>query len=54
MSTPKVNAWYGWLPDRPDFRDKLYAAIAGAGIKDAAMDRASDTQMKGWRRRQDG
>jgi C1A family cysteine protease len=28
MPTPKVNAWYGWTPDRPDFRDKLYAAIA--------------------------
>jgi len=25
---PKVNAWYGWLPDRPDQRDRLYAAIA--------------------------
>ncbi len=24
----KVNAWYGWLPDRPDHRDKLYTAIA--------------------------
>lgn len=24
----KVNAWYGWMPDRPDHRDKLYAAIA--------------------------
>ncbi len=23
-----VNAWYGWLPDRPDQRDKLYSAIA--------------------------
>ncbi len=29
MSIPKhINAWYGWLPDRPDHRDKLYAAIA--------------------------
>ena len=28
MPTPKVNAWYGWVPDRPDYRDKLYAAIA--------------------------
>ena len=29
MNTPaKVNAWYGWLPDRPDQRDRLYAAIA--------------------------
>jgi len=24
----KPNAWYGWVPDRPDHRDKLYAAIA--------------------------
>ena len=24
----KVNAWYGWMPDRPDHRDKLYSAIA--------------------------
>ncbi len=24
----KVNSWYGWLPDRPDHRDKLYSAIA--------------------------
>ena len=24
----KVNSWYGWLPDRPDHRDLLYAAIA--------------------------
>lgn len=24
----KVNSWYGWLPDRPDQRDKYYAAIA--------------------------
>jgi len=24
----KVNSWYGWLPDRPDQRDLLYAAIA--------------------------
>jgi C1A family cysteine protease len=28
MPTSKVNAWYGWVPDRPDHRDKLYAAIA--------------------------
>jgi C1A family cysteine protease len=29
MNKPsKVNSWYGWMPDRPDFRDKLYAAIA--------------------------
>jgi C1A family cysteine protease len=24
----KVNAWYGWIPDLPDYRDKLYSAIA--------------------------
>src|SRR5881394_1387171 len=30
MPISKVNAWYGWLPDRPDHRDKLYAAIARA------------------------
>ena len=23
-----INAWYGWVPDRPDQRDQLYAAIA--------------------------
>jgi C1A family cysteine protease len=23
-----LNAWYGWVPDRPDYRDKLYVAIA--------------------------
>src|SRR5882762_1523343 len=29
MSKPnKVISWYGWLPDLPDHRDKLYAAIA--------------------------
>lgn len=29
MSTRStVNRWYGWVPDRPDHRDKLYAAIA--------------------------
>ncbi len=28
MSKSQINAWYGWLPDRPDHRDKLYAAIA--------------------------
>jgi hypothetical protein len=27
-SAPHINAWYGWLPDRPDQRDQLYAAIA--------------------------
>jgi len=24
----KINAWYGWVPDRPDQRDRLYSAIA--------------------------
>ena len=29
MSKPiNVNQWYGWTPDRPDQRDKLYSAIA--------------------------
>jgi C1A family cysteine protease len=28
MQRTKVNSWYGWLPDRPDFRDKLYTTIA--------------------------
>jgi len=28
MRTLKVNAWYGWVPDQPDYRDKLYSAIA--------------------------
>lgn len=28
MKNKKINAWYGWVPDRPDFRDKLYSAIA--------------------------
>ncbi len=28
MSKSKQNAWYGWVPDRPDYRDKLYASIA--------------------------
>jgi C1A family cysteine protease len=23
-----INAWYGWVPDRPDHRDQLYSAIA--------------------------
>jgi C1A family cysteine protease len=26
--TNKINAWYGWTADRPDQRDRLYAAIA--------------------------
>ena len=28
MKKSKINAWYGWVPDRPDFRDKLYASIS--------------------------
>jgi C1A family cysteine protease len=29
MSTPsRINSWYGWTPDRPDHRDRLYSAIA--------------------------
>ncbi len=28
MTKSKINAWYGWVPDRPDQRDKLYSAIA--------------------------
>jgi C1A family cysteine protease len=28
MSKQKVNAWYGWVPDLPDHRDKLYSSIA--------------------------
>ena len=28
MSKQKVNAWYGWVPDLPDHRDKLYSTIA--------------------------
>jgi C1A family cysteine protease len=28
MSKSQINSWYGWVADRPDFRDKLYAAIA--------------------------
>ena len=29
MNKPnKILAWYGWMPDLPDQRDKLYAAIA--------------------------
>lgn len=30
MKKSKVNSGYGWVPDRPDFRDKLYANIAAA------------------------
>ncbi len=28
MPTSKINQWYGWVPDRPDHRDQLYATIA--------------------------
>ena len=28
MAKSNINSWYGWVPDRPDHRDKLYAAIA--------------------------
>lgn len=28
MSKSKQNASYGWVPDRPDYRDKLYTSIA--------------------------
>ena len=28
MPASKVNSWYGWVPDQPDYRDKLYATIA--------------------------
>jgi C1A family cysteine protease len=28
MKKSKINSWYGWVPDRPDQRDKLYSAIA--------------------------
>ncbi len=28
MPKSKINSWYGWVPDRPDYRDKLYSAIA--------------------------
>jgi C1A family cysteine protease len=33
MKKSQVNSWYGWVPDRPDFRDKLYANIAAAPKK---------------------
>ena len=29
MPKSKINSWYGWVPDRPDFRDKLYVKIGG-------------------------
>jgi C1A family cysteine protease len=40
MNKPsKINSWYGWMPDRPDHRDKLYAAIAAPPKKlPAAVD----------------
>ena len=28
MAQAKSNAWYGWRPDKPDARDRLYPAIA--------------------------
>lgn len=28
MPKSNINAWYGWQPDRPDYRDMLYSAIA--------------------------
>ena len=28
MPKSNINSWYGWVPDRPDQRDQLYAAIA--------------------------
>jgi len=28
MAKSNINSWYGWVPDRPDQRDRLYAAIA--------------------------
>ena len=28
MPKSNINSWYGWVPDRPDYRDKLYSAIA--------------------------
>jgi C1A family cysteine protease len=31
--TASINARYGWLPDRPDQRDRLYAAIAAPPAK---------------------
>lgn len=40
MNKPnKVHSWYGWTPDRPDQRDKTYAAIAAPPAKlPAAVD----------------
>jgi len=28
MKKSKINSWYGWIPDRPDQRDRLYSTIA--------------------------
>ena len=28
MAKSHVNSWYGWVPDRPDYRDLLYSSIA--------------------------
>ena len=28
MPKSNINSWYGWVPDRPDYRDKLYSDIA--------------------------
>jgi len=28
MKKSNINSWYGWVPDRPDQRDQLYASIA--------------------------
>lgn len=28
MPISKINSWYGWVPDRPDYRDQLYAKIS--------------------------
>ena len=28
MPKSNINSWYGWVPDRPDYRDKLYSTIA--------------------------
>ena len=33
MKKSNINSWYGWVPDRPDHRDKLYATIAAAPKK---------------------
>jgi len=40
MNKPnKVISWYGWLPDLPDQRDKLYAAIAAYDAGAQRVDR---------------